>query len=56
MLLRVERDFSESSSVASVFTVVPATPDPERSSVMVFGDDVKFIATTTAGPEPVDRT
>ncbi len=54
-MLRVEMDLRESSSAASVFTIVPVTPDPVRSSEMVLGVDVKFIATTMAGPEPVER-
>ena len=56
MFLREWTDFNEASSAARVLTVVPAIPVPDKSREMVFGVEVKFIETTTAGPVPVERT
>jgi hypothetical protein len=56
MFVRVEVEVSVVSEAARVFTIVPVIPEPARLRVMVFGVAVKFIATTTAGPELVERT
>ena len=55
MLFSVVVEEREASSVARVFTVVTVRPEADRSRVIVCGVAVQFIATMTAGPEPVER-